>query len=110
MELTLAEKAERQAAMCRIFGNPCRLQILWSLASGELSVNEIASQVGSSLQNVSQHLSLLKRHNLLASRREGQHIYYRIDESALLSDCLAMSTAAGVRLTNEISIQNGGLR
>ncbi|MEX2161974.1 MAG: metalloregulator ArsR/SmtB family transcription factor [Anaerolineales bacterium] len=109
-DLTI-ERAQRQASLCRLFGNPCRLMILWSLANGELPVNEIATRVGSSLQNVSQHLSLLKRRNMVVPRRNGQHIYYRINESALLSNCLAMSAIRDRALAQPgITTRNGGTR
>ncbi|MEX2143066.1 MAG: metalloregulator ArsR/SmtB family transcription factor [Anaerolineales bacterium] len=96
-ELMLA-RATRQAARCRLLGNACRLQILWSLSNGELSVNEIATRVGGSLQNVSQHLSLLKEHKLISSRRDGRHIYYHINDSEWLSSCIATSRISGERL------------
>jgi DNA-binding transcriptional ArsR family regulator len=90
MSEILIEQAEQQADLCRVFSNPCRLLILWALAERELPVTEIAAQVGSSMQNVSQHLSLLKRRNLITARRDGQHIYYRINENPWLSSCPAM--------------------
>ncbi|MEX1247722.1 MAG: metalloregulator ArsR/SmtB family transcription factor [Anaerolineales bacterium] len=111
MDDHMIERAKRQATLCRLFGNPCRLMIFWSLGSGELAVNEIAARVGSSLQNVSQHLGLLKRRNLIVPRRDGQHIYYRINESALPSNCLAMSAIGDHGLPqHEITIRNGGTR
>ena len=75
--------AEQQADFCRIFSNARRVQILWALMGQELSVGAIAEAVGSSMQNVSQHLSKMKDYNIVASRREGQTIYYRIEEAAL---------------------------
>ena len=103
MTETLIAQAEQQAELCRIFGNPCRLLILWALAGCELPVTEIAAQVGSSMQNVSQHLSLLKQRNLIAARRDGQHIYYRIKESPWLSSCPAMNQSP----IHEITITGG---
>jgi ArsR family transcriptional regulator len=81
------ELAERQAERCRLFGNASRILILWSLSNRELPVTEIADEVGTSLQNVSQHLALLKEHNIVSARRDGQTIYYSIAESEWLKDC-----------------------
>ena len=103
MNETLLVQAKQQAALCRVFANPCRLLILWALADREMPVTEIAAQVGSSMQNVSQHLSLLKRRNLISARRDGQHIYYRINESPWLSSCPAMNYSP----INEITITGG---
>jgi DNA-binding transcriptional ArsR family regulator len=80
--------AEEQARFCSLFSNARRIQILWVLADRELSVGAIAQAVGSSLQNVSQHLSRMKDFNLVSSRREGQTIYYRIEKEALMAQCL----------------------
>ena len=85
------EQARQQAELCRTVGNPLRLLILWSLANGELSVNEITARVGSRLQNVSQHLHLLSSHDLISARREGQHIYYRLNKTPRLMRCLEMA-------------------
>jgi ArsR family transcriptional regulator len=81
------ELAERQAERCRLFGNASRILIMWSLSDRELPVTEIADEVGTSLQNVSQHLALLKEHNIVSARRDGQTIYYSIAENEWLKEC-----------------------
>ncbi len=87
-EITSVERlAEEQAKFCSVFSNGRRIQILWALADRELSVGAIAEKVNSSIQNVSQHLSLMKAHNLVTSRREAQTIYYRIDPKVLADHC-----------------------
>lgn len=93
MESTAIALAEEQAALCRALGNTRRLLILWQLSEGELPVYEIASRAGSSLQNVSQHLNLLKKAGIVISRREGQTIYYRIADPAFVTNCPAMLRA-----------------
>jgi ArsR family transcriptional regulator len=105
MNENLIAQAEQQAELCRVFANPCRVLILWSLADGELPVTEIAARVGSSMQNVSQHLNLLKRHGLISARRDAQHIYYHLNESAWLSTCPAMKFSQNQTIT----ISNGGI-
>jgi DNA-binding transcriptional ArsR family regulator len=85
--------AEEQANFCRVFGNARRVRILWALAGRELCVGDIANAVGSSLQNVSQHLSMMKACSIVTSRREGKTIYYRIDEKTLSEQCSKLSRA-----------------
>ena len=87
------ELAERQAEICRLFGNASRILILWSLFERERPVGEIAEQVGTSLRNISQHLSLLKEHNIVIARREGQTIYYRIVDNDWIRECPVLSNA-----------------
>jgi DNA-binding transcriptional ArsR family regulator len=79
--------AESQAEICGVFGNANRVLILWALGKREMSVSEIASAIDCSLQNTSQHLRLMKDKDILASRREGQTIYYRIKQNKLMEGC-----------------------
>jgi DNA-binding transcriptional ArsR family regulator len=93
MDPTVISLAEKQAALCRVFGNSRRLLILWLLSKDELSVNEIAARAGSTLQNVSQHLSLLRKAGVVVTRREGQTIYYRIADHECIRNCPALLQA-----------------
>jgi ArsR family transcriptional regulator len=86
MNLFSRNLARKQANLCRVFGNDCRIMIVWSLVGRELSVSEIAEEVGTSLQNISQHLTVLKRHEIVVARREGQTIYYRIADKEWIHD------------------------
>ena len=70
--------AQKQANYCRIFGNSSRIRIVWALADQELTVGEIANKIDASMQNTSQHLSLMKNKGVLQSRRDGREIYYRV--------------------------------
>jgi DNA-binding transcriptional ArsR family regulator len=87
MDLAVKRLAEEQAELCKLFGNVSRILILWSLSHRELPVSEIADEVGTSLQNISQHLSLLKEHGIVCARRDGQTIYYRISDDEWIRDC-----------------------
>jgi DNA-binding transcriptional ArsR family regulator len=93
--------AEEQANYCSVFSNARRIQILWALADRELSVGAIAEAVGSSIQNVSQHLGKMKDYNIVSSRREGQTIYYRIEREALTEHCLHLLRAITSEVRNE---------
>jgi ArsR family transcriptional regulator, virulence genes transcriptional regulator len=91
MDVAVLDLAEKQAEIFRVFGNARRLYILWLLSDdGELSVNQIADYVGTTLQNISQHLGVLKRYGFVANRRDGQTIYYRIDKLDCFEQCPAI--------------------
>jgi DNA-binding transcriptional ArsR family regulator len=79
--------AESQAQICGVFSNSKRIHILWALANGELSVSDIAEEVDASLQNTSHHLRLMKDKGILASRRSGRSVRYRIVEPVTVN-CL----------------------
>jgi rhodanese-related sulfurtransferase len=55
-----------------------RTEIVDLLAQGERSVDEVAGEVGQSVANTSHHLRTLARSGLVATRRDGTRIYYRL--------------------------------
>lgn len=79
IDVALKALAEEQADVCRVFANPTRILILWTLIEDEKSVGEIADAINASLQSTSQHLRIMKDTNVLTSRRDAQMIYYRIN-------------------------------
>lgn len=73
-----------KAELFRALANPVRIRILEVLReSGSLTVNEIQQQAGVESSNVSQHLSILRNHGLVATRREGTSIWYSISAPEL---------------------------
>ncbi len=76
--------AEDYARLGKVFSNPQRILILWFLADKEKTVSEIAEAIRASKPRTSQHLLLMRRNNILESRRERKHIYYRIADNELL--------------------------
>ena len=87
-KLELADLAKEVADINRIFSNEKRLLIFWLLAQHEMSVNDLAEAIDTSIQNTSQHLRLMKANNILDSHRNGQSILYRIADSEISQYCL----------------------
>ena len=86
MDATLFQRAQEQAQYCQVFSNPRRILILWALRMDEMTVSDIAFEVGASIQNTSQHLRLMRDRGVLSSRRVGQAVYYRVVENDCLID------------------------
>jgi DNA-binding transcriptional ArsR family regulator len=63
----------------RALADPTRRKILEMLAGGDLTAGEIAGAFPVAFASVSHHLSVLKEAKLVAARREGQHIRYRLN-------------------------------
>jgi DNA-binding transcriptional ArsR family regulator len=78
--------AEQQAKLCKVFSNPQRVLILWLLMDRERTFSEIAEEIGASRPRTSQHLLLMRRSNLLESRREQGNTYYRLTDNELLQN------------------------
>jgi DNA-binding transcriptional ArsR family regulator/rhodanese-related sulfurtransferase len=83
-----------------------RIELLDLLAQGERPVDEIAGTLEMSIANCSQHLQVLRRAGLVASRREGNRVWYRLasdsvaDLLRLLRD-VAFDRSADVRAAAE---------
>ena len=82
------------AKMIRAMANPRRLEIIDLLGQGEKSVEEIAIETNMSVANASQHLQQLRRVGLVAARRDGKFIYYRLADSAVLDLVAALHRIA----------------
>lgn len=73
------------ARLLRALSNERRLMILCQLGDGERSVGELQSLVGLSQSALSQHLAVLRRQGVVATRRDGQNIYYRVLDDAAMT-------------------------
>lgn len=69
---------EMHAQVCSILSNPKRLEIINLLREEEKTVGDLTEKMGLTKANVSQQLAILRHKGLLLSRRDGQHIYYRL--------------------------------
>jgi DNA-binding transcriptional ArsR family regulator len=76
--------AGQAARLLRALANERRLMILCQLTDGERSVGQLAPLVGLSQSALSQHLAVLREEGLVATRREAQSVWYRIDDPAAL--------------------------
>lgn len=82
---------ERVSDRFRLLGDPSRLRLVNALhVDGELSVGELVERVGMTYGAVSKQLALLRSHGVLARRREGTRIYYRINDPSLSDLCDAV--------------------
>jgi ArsR family transcriptional regulator len=82
-DLSLFEASASEAAkLLRALGNERRLMILCQLGDGELAVGQIQTRLGLSQSALSQHLAVLRDQGVVATRRDGQTIYYRIADPA----------------------------
>ena len=76
-------KAEVAASLLKAMSNPHRLMILCRLGASEASVSELQTDSGLSQSALSQHLSVLRTRELVATRRDAQTIYYRLSDPAV---------------------------
>lgn len=68
------------AELFKVFGDSTRIRILLLLSQKEANVNEIANELNMNQSAISHQLKNLKQSNLIKSRRDGQAIYYSLDD------------------------------
>jgi ArsR family transcriptional regulator len=73
------------AAVAKALSHPHRLELLEQLAQGERSVEVLGDRTGLSIANASQHLQHMRRAGLVANRRDGKFIYYRLADDSVLN-------------------------
>lgn len=78
---------QRHAELCQTLASPVRLEILNLLRDGERRVNELAEQTELNQANVSQHLAVLRNKGIVATRREGTNVYYRVANPKMIRAC-----------------------
>lgn len=77
----IAEKdVSRLARTYKLMGDPTRLKIILALRGGEMCVCDIAAFIGLSESAVSHQLRRLRDLSLVRSRRDGQVLYYSLDD------------------------------
>jgi rhodanese-related sulfurtransferase/DNA-binding transcriptional ArsR family regulator len=86
------------ARIAAALGSGRRAEIVELLSQGERSVEQIAGQIDQSVANTSHHLRTLARAGLLASRRAGTHVHYRLASDRVLDVWLAIRELADEQL------------
>ena len=81
------------AELCKAMANEHRQAILHTICSDEKCVSDLAAEIGISVHNVSQHLRVLKERRLVASRKEGQTVYYHVTNQKFMEACVLMRQA-----------------
>ena len=74
---------DRLALIYKLLGEPSRLKIAMALRGGEMCVCDLAALLGISESAVSHQIRRLKDLALVKSRREGQILYYSLDDHQL---------------------------
>jgi DNA-binding transcriptional ArsR family regulator len=80
-----AGEYEAMAALFKTMGDPNRLRTLWALGHGEMCVCDLAAHLESSESAVSHQLRLLRQMALVCNRRQGQVLYYRLNDDHIHS-------------------------
>ncbi len=79
-----------KADFFKTLGHPARIRVLELLSDREHAVAEMLPQVGIEPAHLSQQLAVLRRANLVTSRKEGSTVYYSLT-SPQVAELLAVA-------------------
>jgi ArsR family transcriptional regulator len=102
---------KHQASICKTLADAKRLMILHELRDGEMSVGQLASNLGLPQSNVSQHLAILRERGIVTTRREGTTIYYKLANPKIGEACdLVREVLADQLSQNQALVKSLGRR
>jgi ArsR family transcriptional regulator len=81
----IREAAGEAVAALKALGNPERLLLLCQMSQGEASVGDLEALLDIHQPTLSQQLGVLRREGMVATRREGKKVFYRIADPRLLA-------------------------
>ena len=81
----LREATDAATDFLRTLANPDRLMLLCQLSGGERCVSDLETDTGIPQPTLSQQLAVLRREDLVVTRREGKQLYYRIADPKVLT-------------------------
>jgi ArsR family transcriptional regulator len=98
MEDTLPDDRVFQtvAELFGVLSAPIRLKIISAVCQQEKNVSELLAEIETTQPNMSQHLSTLYRCGVLARRREGTQIYYRLQNEFVATLCRTVCTQVAI--------------
>ena len=96
---------ESVAELFGVLATPIRLKIISAVCQGEKNVSQLLDEIDTTQPNMSQHLSTLYRCGVLAKRREGTQVYYRLQSERVASLCRAVCTQVALELAGEQPIE-----
>ena len=66
--------------LLKSIAHPIRMKILCFIMDGEKNVGEIEQQFGSTISNISQHLTILRKANIIERRKEANFMFYSLKD------------------------------
>lgn len=78
------DQVELAVEIFRMLADGTRVRLLWALVDAELSVTALAGAVGKPGPAVSQHLAKLRMARLVRTRRDGNQVFYRLENDHVM--------------------------
>lgn len=101
---------EAVAAYFSMLSEPTRLRIMHTICEQEMAVSQIVEALGATQTNVSRHLGLMHRGGLLARRKDGNQVYYRVADVAMIDICRTVCNRIAGQMDEQKPLRRGLLR
>jgi ArsR family transcriptional regulator len=98
---------ELAAELFGVLATPMRLRILSALCDQEKSVSQLLGEIETTQPNLSQHLNVLYRTGVLAKRKEGTQVIYRVQSEQAVTLCRTVCTQIAIEMDEPGAIPVG---
>ena len=93
-----------------VLSDPTRLRIMNAICEEEKTVSQIVEELGASQTNVSRHLGIMHRSGVLARRKQGNQVYYRTADAAMVDLCRGVCKRISERMDEKMPLRSELLR
>ncbi len=95
------------AELFAVLATPIRLQILSAVCDQEKSVSELLLEIDTTQPNLSQHLAVLFKTGVLAKRKEGTQVIYRVQSEKAVALCRSVCTQIAIEMDEPDDVPEG---
>ena len=106
----LSEAFDAVAAYFSVLSEPTRLRIMHCICETEKTVSQIVEETGATQTNVSRHLGMMHRSRVLTRRKEGNQVYYRAADAAMVELCRGVCKRISEQMDEKIPLHKDLLR
>ncbi len=106
----LSDAFDAVAAYFSVLSEPARLRIMHALCDAEKTVSQIVEETGATQTSVSRHLGMMHRSGVLARRKEGNQVYYRAADAAMVELCRSVCKRISEKMDEKASLRRNLLR
>ncbi len=99
-----SEVFSKAAELFALMSSPMRLRMLSILCDKELSVSQLLERIETTQPNLSQHLALLTQAGVLAKRKEGTTVFYRVLSEKAVQLCRSVCTQVAIELDEPMQL------
>jgi DNA-binding transcriptional ArsR family regulator len=95
------------AELFAVLATPIRLQILSAVCEQEKSVSQLLLEIDTTQPNLSQHLAVLFKTGVLAKRKDGTQVIYRVHSEKAVALCRSVCTQIAIEMDEPDAVSEG---